>query len=119
MIDFLAGQLILPLKAKVKIVRPRAHSGRQPSVSVVIPCYNYGHYLADCLQSVLDQQDVRLDILVIDDASSDGSAEDVRKLAATDSRIRTIFHAANQGHIATYNEGLAQASGDYVSTAIS
>jgi hypothetical protein len=114
MIDVLAGQLILSLKAKARVVRPRAHTGRQPSVSVVIPCYNYGHYLADCLQSVLDQQDVRLDLLVIDDASSDGSAENVRKLAATDSRIRAIFHATNQGHIATYNEGLAQVSGDYV-----
>ena len=114
MIDVLAGQLILPLKAKVKIVRPRARTGRQPSVSVVIPCYNYGHYLAECLQSVLGQQDVRLDIVIIDDASSDGSAEDVRRLAATDSRIRTIFHATNQGHIATYNEGLAQVSADYV-----
>ncbi|SEM33783.1 glycosyltransferase family 2 protein [Streptacidiphilus jiangxiensis] len=85
------------------------------SVSVVIPCYKYGHYLEDCVRSVLDEQpgvDVR--VLIIDDASPDDSAEAARKLAAQDDRIEVRVHERNRGHIATYNEGLLEwADGDY------
>ena len=85
------------------------------SVSVVIPCYRYGHFLADCVRSVLDEQpgvDVR--VLIIDDASPDDSADQARKLAAADPRITVQVHEANRGHIATYNEGLLEwADGDY------
>jgi glycosyltransferase involved in cell wall biosynthesis len=85
------------------------------SVSVVIPCYNYGHYLRDAVSSVLDDQagvDVR--VLIIDDASPDNSGEIARKIAARDSRVEVIVHSANKGHIATYNEGLLEwAAGDY------
>ncbi|MQY14354.1 hypothetical protein SRB5_45190 [Streptomyces sp. RB5] len=85
------------------------------SVSVVIPCYKYGHFLADCVRSVLDEQpgpDIR--VLIIDDASPDDSADQAHRLAAADDRIEVRVHATNQGHIATYNEGLLDwATGDY------
>lgn len=87
---------------------------RRPTVTVVIPCYNYGRYLPAALVSVLEQPDVDVDVIVIDDASPDGSADVVRQAAAADHRVRAILHRANCGHIATYNEGLAQATGDYV-----
>jgi glycosyltransferase involved in cell wall biosynthesis len=86
------------------------------TVSVVIPCYKYGHFLADCVRSVLDEQpglDVR--VLIIDDASPDDSAAAAHKLAAEDPRIEVRVHETNKGHIATYNEGLLEwADGDYV-----
>ena len=85
------------------------------SVSVVVLCYNYSLLLGDAITSVLDDQrgvDVR--VLIIDDASSDGGAEAARKIAARDSRVEVTVHATNQGHIATYNEGLLEwADGDY------
>jgi len=85
------------------------------SVSVVIPCYKYGHFLEDAVGSVLDDQagvDVR--VLIIDDASPDDSAEAARKIAARDNRVEVLVHTANKGHIATYNEGLLDwADGDY------
>jgi glycosyltransferase involved in cell wall biosynthesis len=85
------------------------------SVSVVIPCYKYGHFLEEAVTSVLDDQagvDVR--VLIIDDASPDDSAEMARKLAARDPRVDVAVHAVNKGHIATYNEGLLEwADGDY------
>jgi glycosyltransferase involved in cell wall biosynthesis len=85
------------------------------SVSVVVPCYRYGHFLSDCVRSVLDEQpglDVR--VLIIDDASPDDSAEAARELAASDPRIDVRVHERNLGHIATYNEGLLEwADGDY------
>jgi Glycosyl transferase family 2 len=78
----------------------------RPSVSVVIPCYRYGHYLADSVGSVLEQHDVEVRVLVIDDASPDDSAEVARRLAAEDDRVEVHVHPENRGHIATYNEGL-------------
>ncbi|MFE9632039.1 glycosyltransferase family 2 protein [Streptomyces sp. NPDC006463] len=86
------------------------------TVSVVIPCYKYGHFLADCVKSVLDEQEgVDVRVLIIDDASPDDSATVARALAAADPRIEVRVHEQNQGHIATYNEGLLEwAEGDYV-----
>jgi glycosyltransferase involved in cell wall biosynthesis len=86
----------------------------RPTVTVVIPCYKYGHFLPGCVRSVLDQDDVDVDVLVIDDASPDDSADVARRLAAEDDRVRVIVHETNMRHIATYNEGLAAATGEYV-----
>jgi hypothetical protein len=81
---------------------------------VVIPCYRYGHYLPECVGSVLAQDGVDVDVLIVDDASPDDSAVVARRLAAGDPRVRVLEHRANQGHIATYNEGLAAVEGEYV-----
>jgi glycosyltransferase involved in cell wall biosynthesis len=84
-------------------------------IDVVVPCYNYGRYLSDCLAGALDDQpgtDVR--VLIIDDASQDDSAEIAHKLAAADDRVEVRVHPVNRGHIATFNEGLLDwADGDY------
>ena len=86
----------------------------QPSsVSVAIPCYNYGRYLGECVASVLEQTGVDVRVLIIDDASTDDSAAVAAALAAADARIECRVHAVNQGHIRTYNEGLQWASGTY------
>jgi glycosyltransferase involved in cell wall biosynthesis len=87
---------------------------RRPTVTVVIPCFNYGRYLPLAVKSVLDQPDVDVNVIVVDDASTDGSSEVVRDVAAADERVRAILHETNRGHIATYNEGLEQAAGEYV-----
>jgi glycosyltransferase involved in cell wall biosynthesis len=85
------------------------------SVSVVIPCYNYGHFLHAAVSSALDDQSgLEVRVLVIDDASTDGSAEVARDIAAGDPRVQVLAHATNRGHIATYNEGLLDwADADY------
>src|SRR5215469_7636842 len=85
------------------------------SVSMVIPCYNYGHFLEEAVSSVLDDQEgVDVRVLIIDDASPDDSAEVARKIAARDPRVDVIVHQANKGNIATFNEGLLEwADGDY------
>ncbi|CAN5472421.1 glycosyltransferase [soil metagenome] len=89
-------------------------SGTRPTVSVVIPCYNYGNYLPAAVASVTGQSGVDLDIIIVDDASTDGSQDVARALAAADPRIRLILHEQNKRHIATYNDGLREARGDYV-----
>ncbi len=84
-------------------------------VDVVIPCYNYGRFLTECVSSVIDDQpgsDVR--VLIIDDASQDDSVEVARRLAAGSSRVAVAVHPVNKGAIPTYNEGLLEwAAGDY------
>jgi glycosyltransferase involved in cell wall biosynthesis len=82
-------------------------------VDVIVPCHQYGHFLRACVESVLAQAGVQVRVLVIDDASSDGTADVAAQLAARDERVVSRRHAVNQGHIATYNEGLEWASGDY------
>jgi hypothetical protein len=85
-----------------------------PTVSVVIPCYNYGRYLAECVRSALDQPDVRVDVVIVDDCSPDGSGDVADALAANDSRISVIRHTQNRGHIATYNDGIDAAKGEFL-----
>jgi glycosyltransferase involved in cell wall biosynthesis len=89
-------------------------NARRPTVSVVVPCYRYGRFLPECVQSILDQDGVDVRVLVIDDASPDDSAEVAERLAAADDRVEVRRHAVNRGHIATYNEGLLEwADADY------
>lgn len=80
---------------------------------IVVPCYNYGHYLRQCVQSLLTQEDVAVRVLILDDASQDESESIGRQLSAEDSRVEFRRHAVNQGHIKTYNEGLQWARGDF------
>ena len=75
-------------------------------IDVIIPCYNYGRYLRDCLQSVLAQEGCAVRILLIDDCSTDDSLVIARALAAGEPRIELRAHKQNKGHIATYNEGI-------------
>jgi glycosyltransferase involved in cell wall biosynthesis len=84
------------------------------SVDIVIPCYNYGRYLRDCVSSALTQPGVDVRILIIDDQSSDNTFDVASELSAADSRVGFRRHQANKGHIATYNEGLSEATADYV-----
>ncbi len=85
-----------------------------PTVSVVVPCFNYGHLLEGCLASVLSQEGVEVRVLVIDDRSTDGSAEVAERLAERDERVEFRAHVENKGLIATANEGLKWAPGEYV-----
>jgi hypothetical protein len=85
----------------------------EPLVSVIVPVHNVAEYVADCLDSVLAQDHRRLQVLVIDDGSSDSSPEIVRRYAAGDDRI--VFRAQpNAGLGATRNRAVQQATGDYL-----
>jgi GT2 family glycosyltransferase len=88
--------------------------GTLARIDVVIPCYNYGRFLHQCVNSVLGQAGVDVRVLVIDDASPDNAAEVAAALAREDSRVAVIRHSKNKGHIHTYNEGIEWASADYM-----
>jgi glycosyltransferase involved in cell wall biosynthesis len=82
-------------------------------VSLVIANYNYGRYVGEAIESVLAQSFGAIELIVIDDASQDASREVLRRHAG-DPRVRLVFHERNQGNIASYNEGLALARGEFL-----
>jgi glycosyltransferase involved in cell wall biosynthesis len=84
------------------------------SVDVFVPCYRYGHFLRECVESVLSQSDVSVRVLIIDDASPDNTAEVAAELLREDARVTFTRHSVNKGHIASYNEGIEWASADYM-----
>lgn len=61
-------------------------------MDVVIPCFRYGSMLPDAVHSVLSQEGVEVRVLIIDDASGDGSADVARALARGDSRVAVRVH---------------------------
>ncbi|MBD2165749.1 glycosyltransferase family 2 protein [Calothrix membranacea FACHB-236] len=80
-------------------------------VSVIIPVYGVENFIASTLQSVLEQTYTNLEILIIDDASSDQSIEICQQF--TDARIR-IIHQENRGLAGARNTGIRHAQGDYL-----
>ncbi|OHV81843.1 glycosyltransferase family 2 protein [Ensifer sp. LCM 4579] len=83
------------------------------SVDIVIPCYQHGHFLRDCVDSVIGQQLNDLRILIIDNASTDSSPLVARELAARDNRIEIVLRTRNLGPHASFNEGVDWAKADY------
>ncbi len=82
-------------------------------VSIIIPVYNGEKYLAACLDSVTAQTYPEIEILVIDDGSTDASAEVCKRYASADNRIRLISKA-NSGVSDTRNTGIADAEGEFI-----
>lgn len=83
-------------------------------ISVIIPVYNVEKYLKRCLDSVINQAYKNLEIILVDDGSSDGSSDICDKYAKKDNRI-TVFHKENAGVSSARNIGLENCSGDYIS----
>lgn len=98
----------------MRLMRALKANGSRPTVSVVIPCYNYGRYLAGAVTSALSQPGVDVDVIIVDDASTDGSVDIARSIMENDPRVQVVGHAQNMGHIATYNDGLSRVTGEFV-----
>ncbi|BCH27361.1 glycosyltransferase family 2 protein [Mesorhizobium sp. L-8-3] len=87
--------------------------GRQPTASIVMPCYNVAKYLDECIGSILDQTLSDWELICVDDGSTDATWEKLVYLAARDARIR-IFKQENGGVSIARNKGLALARGRFV-----
>lgn len=86
----------------------------QPKVSVIIPVYNIETYLRECLESVCNQTLEDIQILVIDDGSTDGSAAICQEYAARYPDKLTYFYKENGGSASARNMGLEHAVGEYI-----
>jgi glycosyltransferase involved in cell wall biosynthesis len=79
---------------RIRNVRPL---DRVPRVSVVIPCYNYGHYLRQCVESVTrGQPGIEVEVIIVDDRSTDDSLSVARSIEDRDERVRVIRHEQNK-----------------------
>lgn len=85
----------------------------QPLVSVIVPVYNVEDYLAECVESILTQTHTNLELILIDDGSSDGSGPICDNYAEADSRV-VVRHFPNQGPGCARNMGLRLAHGEWV-----
>lgn len=86
----------------------------QVDVSVVIAAWKAQDYIQDAIESALSQEGVSLEVIVVDDASPDGTLKVVQKLAENDARVKGIKLEENGGPSKARNEGIALAKGRYV-----
>ena len=86
----------------------------KPVVSVVVPVYNAGCYLDECLRSLASQTMADMEVLMVNDCSTDSSRDICMRFAETDSRFRLIDMEANEGVSAARNRGIGEACGKYV-----
>ncbi len=82
-------------------------------ISVIVPVYNIFEYLPRCVDSIRKQTYPYLDIILVDDGSTDRTGALAEKLALEDKRIR-VFHKENGGSSSARNLGIAQAKGEYL-----
>lgn len=87
---------------------------KQPLISVIIPVYGVEKYIAQCLESVINQTYKNLEIIVVNDGTKDRSADIAKEYAAKDSRIK-VYDFKNGGLSVARNRGLEIATGEYIS----
>lgn len=83
-------------------------------VSVIVPIYNVKDYLEECVSSILSQTYTNIEIILVDDGSTDGSEVICEKLAKIDKKI-VVYHKANGGLSSARNFGLTKAKGEVIS----
>jgi glycosyltransferase involved in cell wall biosynthesis len=88
-------------------------TNRSPDVSVVVPVYNKAPFLAACLESILAQTVTSLELICVDDGSTDGSSEIIDRFAANEC-VRVIRQERNRGAAVARNAGLDVARGEFV-----
>ncbi len=84
-----------------------------PLISVIVPVYNIKEYLPRCVKSITNQTYRNLELILVDDGSTDGTGVLCDELAARDERIR-VFHKKNGGSSSARNLGISQARGQYL-----
>ena len=89
-------------------------SGSAPLVSVVLPVFNAAPFVAEAIESILSQTLRELELIVVDDASTDGCLTIVRRYAAADSRVVVLENAENRGRAYCDNRGQERARGKYI-----
>ena len=86
-----------------------------PTVSIIVPVYNVERYLAECLESILTQTYPALEIILVDDASTDASGKLMDELVQRDARVKVIHKPKNEGLNMARATGFEASTGEYVS----
>lgn len=85
----------------------------QPRYSIVVPAYNVEDYIGECIESILSQQRTDIEIVIVDDGSTDSTRSVVERYARDQAPIRLI-HQENRGLLAARRAGYAKARGEYI-----
>lgn len=85
-----------------------------PLITVIMPSYNYARFISESIESVLTQSAGDLELLIIDDGSTDKSREIIADFAHKDHRVKALFHSKNEGISKTINDGFDVSSGKYI-----
>jgi glycosyltransferase involved in cell wall biosynthesis len=88
----------------------------KPLVSVIVPNFNHGRYLASALSGILSQTYTRLEILITDDGSTDDSRDVINVFAQRDKRVKPVFFPKNQGPLEAFRDALQRGSGQLLVT---
>ena len=83
----------------------------QSLISVIVPVYNVKEYLNTCVESILNQTHENLEVILVDDGSTDGSGEICDSYAKTDTRVQ-VLHTTNGGQAAARNRGIEVCKGE-------
>ena len=86
----------------------------QPLVSVIMPTYNAEKYIGDAIESILNQTYKNIEVIIVDDASTDETGNICDVFASKDDRITCVHHSQNAKLWSTRNTGLENANGEYV-----
>lgn len=97
-----------------KSLLPSQDLRSRPLVSVVIPLYNLGEFLPRAVNSVLAQTEKDLEVIIVNDASTDDSLEVAEALSIKDKRIKVVSNESNQYLAEALNRGIVEASGKYI-----
>ncbi|TMW64434.1 hypothetical protein Poli38472_013056 [Pythium oligandrum] len=110
------GTLVLASAANQARVRGSVDwtADHMPLVSVVMPVFNMGRYVEQALRSVMQQSYSQMEIIVIDDASSDETSKILTRLVGQDPRIKYVRNESNKGIAASLNRGFTVAQGTFV-----
>ncbi|SFI08425.1 Glycosyl transferase family 2 [Pseudobutyrivibrio sp. OR37] len=85
----------------------------KPLVSIIVPIYNIEEYIACCIESIINQTYANIEIILVDDGSTDKSGEICDEYRETDSRV-IVIHKYNEGLVATRKMGLNICTGEYI-----
>ncbi|ADE13798.1 glycosyl transferase family 2 [Nitrosococcus halophilus Nc 4] len=85
-----------------------------PLLSVVMPCFNAQRWVEGAIDSILTQTHTHLELIVVDDGSSDSSVKRIRKIANTDARLRLLTANCNTGIVHALNYGIEEARGKFI-----
>ncbi|HEL1907895.1 TPA: glycosyltransferase family 2 protein, partial [Streptococcus suis] len=86
-----------------------------PKVSIIVPVYNTEDYIGECIESILNQSLTDIELILVNDCSTDRSLDILRKYEQIDSRIHIIDSLSNTGVGEARNKGIERASGQYIS----
>ncbi|NJD54184.1 MAG: glycosyltransferase [Candidatus Methanoperedens sp.] len=103
----------VPFKHRIKINNVLLKLN-DPTIDIIIPVYNHGKYLQECIESAINQTYSNINIIIVDDYSSESLVFEVLKKYETNPKIKIDYHKTNKGISETLNDGIIMSSGNYL-----